>query len=761
MKAQTHLRVCAYLLTLLGLWSVTMTEYFSSIWPIAATAMVAAGWFYEGPQEHRRAYRRVWMALSICMLLFFPFDVALVGSLLLPAVHLSMFAQAHLLFSPKTIGAYRRMFVVSFAQLLASTNLTSDVVFAAVLTVYCITAVYGVLLMYLQRDLQTSDDAGASPLDGQGVPQGLCASAIVSATVLLPLTLAFFYSAPRLQYALVARGSTVDALNRMNRARQQTGFTKTVQLGTFGRIQEDNTLALRVEIPADSAAMKQPLRWRGGALNIYDGMTWSSSRDFFSYYNGKKWSTGGKNVGLIYPQKTDLFIMDERYTDYESAEQLDADPRLLKQVFYLEVPFSESIFGAGNIKAIEGPFTYGIGQDFNRSFYINNRQALPELISYTVYSMVYEPDEAELRQVRPEEFEELIENKEYGSYVKTHYLQVPTSLNPRIRELALDITRNADTPYDKVEAIKDYLETRFTYSLDLGKPITDDPLYDFIFVSRSGHCEYFATAMAMMTRIVGIPARVAKGFQAGEWNDAGGFYEVRQRDAHAWVEVYFPGQGWVAFDPSPRAVADEYFEGQRSFIARALSKRLLLLQIQWRKYIVGYNEVRRLRLFAELRDLTFRDAPKAVAGLLGKLAGTVWSLTTVQWLMLMIIAAILSAAVLAYRKNILFPAFSWTMRRSKPGVYGAAFYERMLNLLEKRKIVKPSDLTPLEFLGFPALREHPMVTDIETLTSMYYRVRFGGETLAENETANVNDILKRLKQSNGRIHRREPATERF
>ncbi len=761
MKAQTHLRICAYLLTLLGLWSVTMTEYFSSIWPIAATAMVAAGWFYEGPHKHRRAYRRVWMALSICMLLFFPFDVTLVGSLLLSAVHLSMFAQAYLLFSPKTIGSYRRMFVVSFAQLLASSNLTSDVVFAAVLTAYCITAIYGVLLMYLQRGLETSDDADASPLDEQNVPHGLFGSSVVWATILLPLTLAFFYSAPRLQYAVIARGSTVDALSRMNRVRQQTGFTKTVQLGTFGRIQEDNTLALRVEIPPDSPARKHPLRWRGGAVNIYDGMTWSSSRDYFSYYNGKRWSTGGKNVGLIYPRKNDLFIMDEQYTDYGNAGQLDADPQLLKQVFYLEVPFSESIFGADHIEAIEGPFTYGLVQDFNRSFYINNRQALPELISYTVYSTVYEPDEAELRKVRPEEFEALIENEEYGSYVKAHYLQLPTSLNPSIRELALDITKNADTPYDKVKAIKDYLETRYTYSLDLGKPITDDPLYDFLFVSRSGHCEYFATAMAIMTRVVGMPARLARGFQAGEWNEAGGFYEVRQRDAHAWVEVYFPGHGWVSFDPSPREAADEYFEAQRSFIARALSKRLMLLQVQWRKYIVGYNEVRRLRLFAELKDLIFRDAPKAVVALPGKLVRMIWNLTGVQWLMLMAIAAILTAAVLAYRRSGMLPAFSWAMRRSKSRIYGTAFYERMLSLLEKRKIVKPSDWTPLEFLGFPALREHPMVTDIEALTSIYYRVRFGGEILAENETASVNDILKRLKQSNGRIHRREPTTERI
>ncbi|UCD56332.1 MAG: DUF3488 domain-containing protein [Candidatus Hydrogenedentota bacterium] len=754
MRTQVHLRICGYLLALFGLWSVTLTEYFSFAWPLAATAMVVVSWFYEGPRKFRDAYRRVWMGLGLCMLLFFPFDVALFGTLLLPAVHISMFVQAYFLFNPKNVAAYRRIFIVSLTQLLASTNLTTGITFAAILAAYCITAVYGVILMQLLREVQTSGDVIFAATAEQGHVRGLISSSLIWTTILLPLTLGFFYSAPRLRYAIIARGNAGEAIDRLRRARELTGFTRTVRLGTFGLIQEDQTLALRIEIPAGTKAITKPLRWRGGALNIYDGMAWSSSRDSFAYYSGRQWQTSNKNSGMVFPRQNNLFIMDGRFANYGRVEQLDADPRLLKQICYLEIPFSESIFGAGEIAAVQGPFTYGIGRDFNGSFIVRNRQALPELISYTVYSVVYEPDETILRQISYEKFKELIEH--YGPYLATHYLQLPPSLNPRIRRLALDITKDAETPYEKVNSIKNFLETQFSYSLDLRRPVTDDPLYDFLFVSRTGHCEYFATAMTLMTRILGIPARLAKGFQKGEWNETGQFYEVRQRDAHAWVEVYFPDHGWLAFDPSPRAVADEYFERQRSFIARAISKRLLLLRIQWRKHIVGYNETRRLRLFGGMKELLVRDGPRAVADLLGRLAGAVRNLVVSHGLMTAIIASVLMMAFYARRKIPVFPPLSWRLGRSRHRSNGAAFYERMLNLLERGEIVKPAHVTALEFLEFPTLREHPMFPDVEALTSMYYRVRFRGELLAENEASTVNNILKRLKQSNGRIHNREP-----
>ena len=99
----------------------------------------------------------------------------------------------------------------------------------------------------------------------------------------------------------------------------------------------------------------------------------------------------------------------------------------------------------------------------------------------------------------------------------------------------------ARTPYDKAIAIENFLRSRFTYTLELsGKP-GDDPLAHFLFETHAGHCEYFASAMTIMLRTLGIPAREVNGFLPGEFNDLAGDYIVRASDAHSWVEAYFPG----------------------------------------------------------------------------------------------------------------------------------------------------------------------------------------------------------------------------
>src|SRR5262249_46360746 len=146
-------------------------------------------------------------------------------------------------------------------------------------------------------------------------------------------------------------------------------------------------------------------------------------------------------------------------------------------------------------------------------------------------------------------------NQDYPRDVVAKYLQLPAKIDPRIAEFAKEITAKAPTPYDKSAAIEAYLRTRFKYTLDLTGSPGDDPLPHFLFETRAGHCEYFASAMAVMLRTLGIPSREVNGFLPGEYNDLGGDYIVRASDAHSWVEVYFPDNGWIVFDPTPSAPA--------------------------------------------------------------------------------------------------------------------------------------------------------------------------------------------------------------
>jgi hypothetical protein len=131
------------------------------------------------------------------------------------------------------------------------------------------------------------------------------------------------------------------------------------------------------------------------------------------------------------------------------------------------------------------------------------------------------------------------------------YLRLPHQLDPRVGELARTLTASAANNYDRAAAIQSYLRTNFQYTLDPPAIEPDDPVGSFLFRSKSGYCEYFAAAMAVMLRTLDVPSRLANGFQTGSYNRIGKDFVVRARDAHSWVEVYFTGYGWIPFDPTP------------------------------------------------------------------------------------------------------------------------------------------------------------------------------------------------------------------
>jgi transglutaminase-like putative cysteine protease len=126
----------------------------------------------------------------------------------------------------------------------------------------------------------------------------------------------------------------------------------------------------------------------------------------------------------------------------------------------------------------------------------------------------------------------------------------------RIHQLALDITEGAGavTPYDKAKAIETYLRTNYTYTLDVTTPNGVDPLAYFLFDSKKGYCEFFASAMGDMLRSLGIPTRLVNGFGPGNYDTATNAWIVRGEDAHTWVETYFPSYGWIPFEPTPDQV---------------------------------------------------------------------------------------------------------------------------------------------------------------------------------------------------------------
>ena len=148
--------------------------------------------------------------------------------------------------------------------------------------------------------------------------------------------------------------------------------------------------------------------------------------------------------------------------------------------------------------------------------------------------------------------EELVKaGEDYPQWVLDSYLQLPDGFPTRVSALAAEITKNAQTPYDKAIAIKDYLR-QFQYDQTVQvPPANTDGVEYFLFTARRGVCTNFASAMAVMLRSVGVPTRLATGYFRGELDKATGNYIIRGQNYHAWVEVYFPEYGWIDFEATP------------------------------------------------------------------------------------------------------------------------------------------------------------------------------------------------------------------
>lgn len=152
-------------------------------------------------------------------------------------------------------------------------------------------------------------------------------------------------------------------------------------------------------------------------------------------------------------------------------------------------------------------------------------------------------------------------SSEYPQHIQDRYFSLPATVTQRVHRLAQDITRGKETPYDKAKAIETYLRTTYPYDLEIAAPPQDQDVVDyFLFDLRRGYCDYYATAMVVLARSSGLPARFVSGYAPGEYDAPNAQYVIREKHAHSWAEIYFPEIGWVEFEPTgyqPEIIREE------------------------------------------------------------------------------------------------------------------------------------------------------------------------------------------------------------
>jgi len=624
-----------------------------------------------------------------------------------PLAHLIVFLSAVKLVQVKKDRDWVFLYLISFFEVLLAAGLSFSPIFLGSLTLYLLCGLSTIIAFEIRkskRAIAHSESHLLVPPDSR-IFKNAARRSLKRTTegsrlpfvALLLLLLIFVLAFPLF---LIAPRSGAAALTHMGGASGNfTGFSESVTLGEIGNLKLDDAVVMHIRI-ADAPPGRE-IRWRGVALDEFTGRGWKKSSEV---RRSEKRLEG---------------------TSFFALGTTEALHRLTTQTFFLEPIESPVLFAASRPVAIQADLPF-VRVDAEGS--AQTRRHEFDRIIYKALSDMIEPDVALLRSdARP--------------YPATflRYLQLPETLDPRIDALAnaMVVNARAHNRYDAASAIESQLRADFGYTLEM-RASGPDPLADFLFNVKAGHCEYFSTAMAVMLRTRGIATRVVNGFLPGEYNDAAGAYTVRQSDAHSWVEVYFPeSRSWVTFDPTPAAGKTEPV---RTGLAGQLRKYAEALELIWFQYVVSYDKQEQRSLATSLRTHLF-DYRRSFFTLIAALRNAVSSgRRAVLFISLGLLFAFLLVLVAKRVRRFGWRrGFSLSGPQPKPGTSTVAFYERLTALLARQGIERDPNLTPLEFasvLDFP-----PALF----ITRAYNRVRFGRNQLSANELREIEKALTNLE----------------
>ena len=684
MSSMLALRVVTYLVVGDGIAALYLAGLIGPLGVALVVAAILVSWALERARE-RGALRPAvaWglvgtAAAAIAADLFY-----LAQSVLDGLVHLLLFLILVRLFMHRVLRDLRDAGFLSFFLLIAASSVTFSAGFLVVFVVFLVLATWMLMLHHVVAEAQK---AGYASPESAGTHFGfrgpLMRVSLVAAAGTFAIAGSLFFVIPRVgQAALPFRGQ----LGRM-----VSGFSDKVELGSFGEIETDRTVVMRVYFSDEIADPQRlpNLRWRGIA---------------FDRFNGTTWTAGQSRRILLRPATTGNF--------HVSVAQ--GRRPLVRQEIFLEPIGTDIVFAAPRILRME---LRGGTLSFDDMGSVSVPSAAARL-HYTVDSELETPPPADVRVAGA--------GSGFPAAERLRYLQLP-AMSPGIPRLARDVTAGSRDPYEAALKLTDYLSSRYKYTLGLKRQTQLEPLDEFLFVRRSGNCEYFAASLAVMLRSLGTPARVVGGFQRGEWNPYGRYFMVRLADAHSWVEAYFDGLGWVTLDPSPRAEAEA-----QAAQAGVLSLYLDAARMRWYRYVVNWSLTDQLLVAATGQ----RQAGDFHISLHWPRD---WRAR--PWLLAAAAAAGLALAWLIWRSGL--PG-----RTSRHAAPVPRFYERALRLLARRGLAPAPAETARQFCGRVGSAAPALAAPLGRLTGEYERARFGAAALTPAELGEVERWLVALEQS--------------
>jgi transglutaminase-like putative cysteine protease len=686
---ERYFQLSLYLLVVAGFATIAATGKldFPSLL-LVALALVVRGYQIAKEQQFLIS-ERVTSLLTLLYVAFYLADLLVLSRTFVSAtVHLVLFALVVKLFSVRRERDHLYLAVLSFMMILAAAVLTVDSIFLAGFALFMLVCVTTFILMEMRR---SSAAAFVRARDGQeqatrNLGWWLAATGPVFMLLILLGGSVIFFLMPRVSAGYLGAYAPGGQLS--------TGFSDSVRLGQIGVIQQSDSVVMHIQIEGDSTGGYN-LKWRGISLSLFDGRSWTNPLP-----------------RVPVPHTTDGSFVLKPVED----PQLPARPlRPLRYRVLMEPMGANVFFLTGRPVTLAGPYRQ-LTMDAAGTVFDSDREHA--ITGYEASSDLAEPSGALLRNVAGQP----------PATISLRYLQMPR-LDPRIRELALGITAVAGNDYDRAVALEKYLSTRYAYTLQLPRVTPHDALANFLFERKQGHCEYFASAMAIMLRELGIPSRIVNGFRGGQFNDLNGTYIVRARDAHSWVEAYFPGQGWISFDPTPAAATP---------VSNRWDRLLLYLDAAsefWREWVVNYDFSHQRSLqenaLRGTHDLwaAWREWGRArYRGMLNSARSLQRAVQHApeKWT-LGIAAGVISVILLLASRRIL-QAVSARRLASRPErsphTAASIWYARMTGRVAQRGWRKAATQTPQEFVT--TILDPELRASVQRFTRHYERARFAG-----------------------------------